>query len=175
MSYLVLTSQFVVAGVFAVSATGKLRAPSAFVRSLADFDVPSRLRRPVAAAIIVAEVAVVPVTLVPATAASGLALAVVLLCGFAAVIARAVRSGRRARCRCFGTVGAPVRGAHVVRNVGVAALAAAGAAAILAAPAPMTITAGAVVVAGLLAVLIVAIVVGFDDLLEIVDPSHSTS
>lgn len=135
MRYLLLTVQFIVSGVFAVSAFGKVRAQSAFVRSLADFGVPERVRGLVGAVVTVDEVA-----------------AVVL--GFAVVVGVTVRRGRRPRCRCFGVEGAPLRGAHVVRNAVLAALAAAGA-----------------VVAGVVTAVALAVVVGFDDLLEVVAPA----
>jgi hypothetical protein len=102
MTYLLLTSQFVVAGVFALSAFGKARVHSAFVRSLADFGVPPRLRRPVAAAVTIAEVAVVPIALRTATAVAGFSLGAALLLGFAAVIGATLRRGSRPSCRCFG-------------------------------------------------------------------------
>jgi hypothetical protein len=98
LSYLLFTSQLVIAGVFAVAAVGKLRAPAAFVASLAGFGLPARRARPVAAGVIAAEAAVVP-----------------------------LRRGLRPRCRCLGAAGAPLRKAHVARNAALALLAAAGA------------------------------------------------
>jgi hypothetical protein len=166
--YLLLTSQLVTAGVFAMSAYGKVREQQAFARSLADFHVPLRMRVPVAAAVTVAEVAVVPLALVPATAVAGLALGALLLFGFAAVIGVTLRRGSRPRCRCFGAAGAPLRGAHIVRNVLLAAIATAGAILAAAQAAPPTI--GAFVVTGVLAAALLAAVAGFDDLVEVVAP-----
>lgn len=168
MIYLLLTSQFVTAGVFALSAYGKVREQSAFARSLADFHVPPRVRVPVAAAVTAAEVAVVPLVLVPVTAVAGLALGAVLLFGFAAVVGLTVRRGRRPRCRCFGTVGAPLRGAHVVRNSVLATIATAGA--VVAATYQAAPPIGSFVVAGVLAAVLLAAVANFDDLVEVVAP-----
>lgn len=169
MIYLLLMSQFVTAGVFAVSAYGKVREQSGFARSLADFHVPPRLRVPVAAAMTAAEIAVVPLTVVPATAVAGLALGAVMLFGFGAVIGLTLRRGRRPRCRCFGAVGAPLRGAHAVRNIVLAAIASAGAvvAATYQAAAPPI---GSFVVGGVLAAVLLAAVTNFDDLVEVVAP-----
>jgi hypothetical protein len=166
--YLLLTSQFVTAGVFALSAYGKVREQSAFARSLADFRVPPRVRVPVAVAVTAAEVTVVPLALVPATAAAGLALGAVLLFGFAAVIGLTLRRGSRPRCRCFGAVSAPLRGAHIVRNVGLATIAAGGAVVAATHQAPPSI--GSFVVAGVLAGALLAAVANFDDLAEVVAP-----
>jgi uncharacterized membrane protein YphA (DoxX/SURF4 family) len=65
MAYLLLTALFVVGGVFAVSAFGKVREHSAFVRSLSDFGVPERARALVGVVVTVAEVAVVVLVSVP--------------------------------------------------------------------------------------------------------------
>jgi hypothetical protein len=167
--YLLLTSQFVTAGVFALSAYGKVRDQAAFARSLADFHVPPRMRVPVAAAVTAAEVAVVPLALVPATAVAGLALGAVLLSGFAAVIGLTLQRGSRPRCRCFGAVSAPLRGAHVVRNIALAVIATAGAvvASAYQAVAPPI---GSFVVTGVLAAVLLAAVANFDDLVEVVAP-----
>lgn len=169
MIYLLLTSQFVTAGVFALSAYGKVREQSAFARSLVDFHVPPGARVPVAVAVTAAEVAVVPLALVPATAVAGLALGAVLLFGFAAVIGLTLRRGSRPRCRCFGAVSAPLRGAHIVRNVVLAAIATAGA--VLAATyQAVTPLIGSYVVTGVLAAVLLAAVANFDDLVEVVAP-----
>jgi hypothetical protein len=167
--YLLLTSQFVTAGVFGLSAYGKVREQSAFARSLADFHVPPRVRVPVAAAVTAAEIAVVPLALVPATAMAGLTLGAVLLSGFAAVIGLTLRRGRRPRCRCFGAVAAPLRGAHAVRNIVLAAIATAGAV-VAATDQAVAPPIGSFVVAGVLAAVLLAAVTNFDDLVEVVAP-----
>ena len=73
---------------------------------------------------IAAEAAVIPLALLIAPV--GLTLAAVLLLAFAATIIVTLQRGARPTCRCFGAKSAPLRGAHVARNVVLAALAAAG-------------------------------------------------
>ncbi|QYN36988.1 hypothetical protein K1T35_06945 [Pseudonocardia sp. DSM 110487] len=173
MAYLLLTVQFVVGGVFAVSAFGKVRARSAFVRSLADFGVPERIRALVGATVMVAEIAVVVLVLAPVTAVPGLVLGAVLFLGFAVVVGMTVRRGRRPRCRCFGVESAPLRGAHAVRNVVLAALAVIGALVGTTMNASPAFSTGSFVVAGLVAAVVLAVVVGLDDLLDVVAPAKS--
>jgi hypothetical protein len=162
LSYLLLTSQLVTAGVFALAVVGKLRAPQAFVASLADFGL-QRARRPVAYAVIAAEAAVVPLVLLVAPA--GLALGALLLLAFAGTIAVTLNRGARPTCRCFGAKSAPLRGAHVARNLVLAALAVAGLFAGEHAFAGAPLAVGAILAA--VALLVLAT---FDDLVEVLAP-----
>ena len=172
LTYLLLTSQLVTAGVFALAVIGKLRAPATFAASLADFGLlPARAHRPVAYAVMAAEAAVVPLVLIPATAAFGLAFGASLLAGFAAAVRATLRRGRRPRCRCFGTASAALRGAHVARNVVLALLAVAGA--IVAPRTGAALDAAPLAVAGLIAFVALAALATFDDLVEVLAPrSH---
>jgi hypothetical protein len=168
---LLVISQLVTAGVFALSAFGKLRAPGAFVASLADFGLlPARLHRPAGHALIAAETAVVPLVLVPALAPVGLGLAAVLLGLFAAVIVATLRRGRRPRCRCFGVASAPLGPAHVARNVVLAALAGAGAVTAAATAASWSLEPAPLAAGALIAAVALAVVAAFDDLVEVVAP-----
>ena len=170
LTYLLYTSQLVIAGTFAVAAFGKLRAPAAFVASLAGFGLLGRRAlRPVAYGVMAAEVAVVPLTLIPATAVVGLSLATVLLTAFACAINATLRRGLRPRCRCLGAAGAPLRKAHVARNAALAVLAAAGAVA-AAATAP-ELEAEPLAVAAIIAAVALIILATFDDLLAVVSPN----
>jgi hypothetical protein len=173
MAYLLLTVQLIVGGVFVVSAFGKVRAQAAFVRSLADFGVSVRFRALVGVVVTATEIAAVVLVLVPATAVPGLVLGAVLFLSFAVVVGMMVRRGRRPQCRCFGVESAPLRGAHVMRNVVLAALAAAGAAAGVVMNTTPVFSAGSFVVAVLVAAVVVAVVVGLDDLLDVVAPAKS--
>ncbi len=165
LSYLLLTSQLVTAGVFALAVVGKLRAPEAFVASLTDFGL-WRARRPVAYAVIAAEAAVVPLVLLAAPV--GLTLGALLLLAFASAIAVTLSRGARPSCRCFGAKSAPVRGAHVARNLVLAALAVAGLFAGDHAFAGAPLAVGAILAAVTLLVLAT-----FDDLVEVLAPrSH---
>ena len=153
------------AGVFALAVTGKLRAPGAFVASLADFGL-WRARRPVAYAVIAAEAAVVPLALLLAPV--GLALAALLLLAFAGTIAVTLSRGARPSCRCFGAKSAPLRGAHVARNLVLAALALAGLFAGDHAFAGAPLAVGAILAA--VALLVLAT---FDDLVDVLAPRSS--
>ncbi len=115
--------------VLATAAWGKLSRPAAlqsFVRSLAGFGVPrSRLASfAVAAGVISAEVCCA--LLIALRPRAGLAAALVLLGAFTVAAARALRSGEKAQCRCFGKTGAPLAPHHLARNGLLMALAALG-------------------------------------------------
>jgi len=161
-AYLQLTSQLVTAGVFALAVVGKLRAPEAFVASLTDFGL-RRARRPVAYAVIAAEVAVIPLSLVAPPV--GLALGALLLLAFAAAIIGVLRQGRRPSCRCFGTKSAPLRGAHVARNLVLAALALAGLGA-----GDHAFAGAPLAVAAIVAAVALLVLATFDDLVEVLAP-----
>lgn len=153
------------AGVFALAVLGKLRAPEAFAASLADFGL-QRARRPVAFALIAAEAAVVPLALLVAPA--GLALGTLLLLAFAAAITSVLRRGARPSCRCFGVKSTPLRGAHVARNLVLAALASAGLVA-----GDHAFAGAPLAVAAILAVVALLVLATFDDLVEVLAPrSH---
>jgi hypothetical protein len=155
----------VTAGVFALAVVGKLRAPEAFVASLADFGL-RRARRPVAYAVMAAEAAVIPLVLLVAPV--GLTLAAVLLLGFAAAIITTLRRGARPSCRCFGTKSAPLRGAHVIRNLVLAALALAGLVA-----GDHDLAGAPQAVAAIVAAVALLVLGTFDDLVEVLAPrSH---
>jgi Methylamine utilisation protein MauE len=166
LSYAVLGCQLVVAGVFALSASGKLRDPAAFARSLEAFGIAAGSRRALAVALTAAELAVVPLTLWRPLAAPGLLLAAALLAVFATAIARTVRAGREVRCRCFGADGAVLRPAHAWRNVALAVVALAGAALAASDPAGRIEVGGAVVVAAAAAAVLL-LLWAFDDIVEL--------
>jgi hypothetical protein len=120
---------WLVAVVFAISATGKLRnraVRAAFRRSVRDMAVlPAGAVRPVAVAAPVGEAATAVLLAIPATAVVGCVLAFVLLGAFTAGIATVLRRGTSASCLCFGTTERPYSARHLVRNalLGAAALA----------------------------------------------------
>lgn len=118
MSWALICARLVLAGVFAVAATGKLLDPSAARRALSEFGIPearSGIGLPV---LLVAEFAVAVLLLwTPSAQLGGLA-AAVLLAVFAAAMLLALRRGERIQCQCFGALhSAPVGPATVVRNV----------------------------------------------------------
>jgi hypothetical protein len=134
MAFIVVFSRCLIGMVFVAAAFGKLRSRKtrqAFVDSLRQMGVV-RPRHVVAISALVAggEVTVSLLMLPiggPAIACLGFSLAAVLLIGFAAVIHTVLRSGTAATCPCFGAVStAPFGYHHVVRNGGLAMVAALG-------------------------------------------------
>lgn len=128
MSYALIASRVLIGVVFLLAAGSKVIGPGALraftgsVVALQPFPrFPGRLTPALAAGILIAELAV-PVLLMAGPAAPfGAALAALLLTGFAAVLARAIGTGRDPQCRCFGATTAG-RG-HVIRNLLLAAVA----------------------------------------------------
>lgn len=131
MVYVALALRVLVGVVFAASAFAKLRHRAAF-RDFASWvsglpGLPARARQAVARVIAAAEVSIVALVAVPWTVRAGLALAVVVLAGFAAGAVGVIRAGVRAPCQCFGTSATPLGARHVVRNLALCAAAAVGA------------------------------------------------
>ncbi|GAA2588845.1 methylamine utilization protein MauE [Dactylosporangium fulvum] len=122
---LLLYSRCLIGAVFAIAVVSKLRAPGAFVTSVRQMEVlPTGWAPPVAVAVVVGEAAVV-LAMVRAPL-PGFAGAMLLLGGFTAAVAVAMRRGKPATCRCFGTAGAPFGRRHVMRNLALIACAGAG-------------------------------------------------
>lgn len=159
-----------VAVLFGAAAAAKLssrRARVELVASVRAFRVvPARWAPPAVAAVIAAELTVAALAVTPGGARAGLIGAAVVLTGFAAVIAAAVRRGIAAPCRCFGTASRPVGASHVVRNATAAVLAAAAA---VAAPdrSPAALELALGTLGGAVAA---ALVLRFDDLVELFGP-----
>jgi hypothetical protein len=133
LTYLFLAARLLTGGVFAVSLASKLRGRAAFrafVASLGGLPVPGRrASRGTAVVITIAEAAITGLIVVPVTARLGLLLAAATLATFAAGIQLAVSRGVRAPCRCFGASDIPLGRGHIIRNVLLTLIAAAGAAA----------------------------------------------
>jgi hypothetical protein len=173
VQYIEVACRALIAVVFLWSAMSKLRSRAelnAFAESLTAFlPAGSRWARPVAMAVALTELAIVPSVAVPVTATAGCALAAVLLVAFIVVIAVVVRRGQRVTCRCFGPSAAPLTRRHLVRNSLLLAAALCGAAAGGGALHPggsaLAVVGG--VVAGLL-------LIHFDDLVDLfVSPATS--
>lgn len=128
MSYLVLGCRGVLAWIFLVSLFGKVRGPAAygvFVRATGRLlSVSGRAGRVLAALTVAAECLVVVALVAPA--AVGFAAAIALLCVFSGALVRALRRGEDTGCHCFGASTTPVGLHHVVRNLVLVAVAAAG-------------------------------------------------
>jgi hypothetical protein len=120
VGYLSLALRVGLAFVFVAALIGKLSgrgAVIAFKGMLADIDVPPRLIGPAGIGILAAEFTVVALIPWERTGLVGSLIAVVLLALFSGTLARAVRRGSRARCRCFGSRSRRLGGIHIVRNV----------------------------------------------------------
>jgi methylamine utilization protein MauE len=102
---LVLAARLLLAAVFAVAAAGKLVGRSRTVETLAEFGVPESIRRPIAIALPLVELAIAVALLPAATVAWGALAAALLLAAFTAAVARALLQGREVDCNCFGSLG----------------------------------------------------------------------
>lgn len=135
MVFLALSSRCLIGVIFVVSAWAKLRSPAAFrefAAWLAGLPVIRPGPRRAAPWLLAgAEAAIVVLVALPWTAAAGLALALVVLIVLAAGILAALRAEMRTRCQCFGRQGSPLGTRHVVRNLLLALVAAAGLLAVL--------------------------------------------
>jgi hypothetical protein len=171
MYYAGLAARLLLVLVFAAAAAGKSwRRGSfdAFVSSLAALRLfPRRLSAPVAVTTVVAEAVTAVLLAVPATAGTGLALAMGLLAAFVAGILAARWGGRQVACRCFGATGMPLGIPHVIRNALLAAVAAVGLLALDASSAPGSVHPGGLVIAGVTAAVGALLVVRMDDLLAL--------
>lgn len=131
--YLAVAAAMLVGAVFAVAVVGKVRGAAAFrslVESLAGLAVvPRGLALPVAVLLVLAEAAVVVLLAVPATGRLGLLAAALLLAALTAGVALELRRGTGGSCRCFGVSTRPLARLHLLRNGGLALVAALGAAA----------------------------------------------
>jgi hypothetical protein len=116
--------------VFAVAFGSKLRSRAAyaeFADSLSDIGwLRGPVRTAAAAAVPVAEGAVVVLLALPWTVLDGMAIALLLLVVFTAVTSREAARGHRVLCRCFGAGTARIGPTQIARNVLLAAAAAAG-------------------------------------------------
>lgn len=164
-----LGARLLLAAVFAVAAGGKLVSRSRTVETLAEFGVPESIRRPVAIALPLAELAIAVALLPAATAAWAALAAVLLLAAFTAAVARTLMQGREVDCNCFGSLG-PSRISRWTLARNVLLLALAGAIAIAAQSDPGTSavawvgnldTAGLALLCGGVAIVLAALNFGF--------------
>ncbi|MFI6505082.1 MauE/DoxX family redox-associated membrane protein [Nonomuraea typhae] len=127
MPYVTIACQALLAGVFVVAVAGKVRGRAAFGEYVASIAALGFVpwARPVAGALVAAEILVAVSLATPA----GLGAALLLLAVLTTGIVLGVRRGRRVPCRCFGAAAAPLGPTHVVRNLVLAGVACAGLAA----------------------------------------------
>jgi peroxiredoxin len=114
------------AAVFALAGAAKLADLQGSRRAAADFGLPERLAAPLGVLLPPAELAAACLLAIGATARAGSAIAFVLLLAFSAAIARSIRRGEAPDCHCFGQVHSePAGPLTLIRNLALAALAAA--------------------------------------------------
>ena len=118
MDVVVLVVRLALAAVFLVSGVAKLLDPDGTREAFAGFGVPAALHRVGTFALPLAEL-VIAVALVPLGSAWVAAIgATALMAAFTAVVIRAMASGRRPDCHCFGQLSAqPIGWTTVARNV----------------------------------------------------------
>jgi len=121
MGYLTLGCRLVIAGIFLVSLSSKIRSRAGyrdFVAATAALTgAPAPYARRLAGFTVAAEAAAVLLTALPQTAPVGLVLAVGVLGAFTYILVRALRRNRVVTCRCFGSSTVPVGVPQVARNV----------------------------------------------------------
>ncbi|GHJ53041.1 hypothetical protein Nm8I071_23480 [Nonomuraea sp. TT08I-71] len=174
MSYVVIGGRLLVAGIFLLSLLSKVRGRAAycrFVTATADLaGVRDRVARPLAAATVAFEAAIVVLVVLPITPVVGFTLAVTLLTAFTVGLARASRRSDPVRCHCFGTSSTPVSIRQVARNVVLIAVVALLAALTVGAP-HEPVGLGGVAIAALVALPSALTVAHLDDLIDVLRPS----
>jgi hypothetical protein len=173
MIYLVAGARLLLGVVFLLAALSKIRrrGDRAEFTEATGALLPARFyryRRPVAALVITAELATVALVALPATAALGLLLAALVLTAFTVAIGAALGRSRPVSCRCFGSGRSELSRLHMVRNLSLAALAAAGAAGALAGGGTGTVALPGLLLLAGGAVLVAVLLTRLDDLAAIV-------
>jgi hypothetical protein len=102
---IVLLARLLLAAVFALAAAAKLSRRGETESTLDAFGVLAGLRRPVAVALPLAELAVAAALLFPGTAPFAGVAAFLLLLTFSAAVARTLARGEQVDCNCFGSLG----------------------------------------------------------------------
>ena len=126
MTAVLLLSRAALALTFVVSALSKAADPLGTREAAGDLGVPARFARGTAAALPVVELVAAVLLVLGAPAVQiGAALSLALLAIFSIAIARVLRAGTSASCRCFGGLSSkPLSARSLVRNGLLAALAA---------------------------------------------------
>ncbi|GAA1684739.1 hypothetical protein GCM10009765_37600 [Fodinicola feengrottensis] len=177
MLYVALACRLLIGVVFVASAATKLVGTSAFgdfVASVRQMRVlPRAWSRPVALAVVIAEVLTVVLVAIPlaASAMAGFGLGAALLAAFAVGIVISVRKGERTPCRCFGKSTTPLGPLHVVRNVFLICVALLGAAGALSTG---SLDLGAAAVAAVAGLVVGGLVIVLDDIVDLFRPVKPT-
>ncbi|WP_344663581.1 MauE/DoxX family redox-associated membrane protein [Catenulispora yoronensis] len=119
MSILTTTLRFTLLLVCVVAFAGKAsrrRPVRTLADSLAETGLPPALRRPAAAALLVAELVIAATMAAPATARPGSALAFLFFGVLTVGVAVTVRKANGAKCACFGAAKHELSRIHIARN-----------------------------------------------------------
>jgi methylamine dehydrogenase accessory protein MauD len=102
---IVLLARLLLAAVFAVAAVAKLTRRAETESTLEAFGVAAGLRRPLAAALPLAELAIAAALLFPASAPFAGVAALLFLLAFSVAVGRTLARGEQVDCNCFGSLG----------------------------------------------------------------------
>lgn len=127
MPVLTMAVRLILVFVLAAAVFGKLRGAESrrdYLKTFHEMGLPARLRWPVAVGLVLAEVVTAVLLLIPATVAVGSAAAVLLFGLLAGGVLRIVRMEQKVSCNCFGAGrDANLSAVHVVRNLALFAVA----------------------------------------------------
>jgi len=166
VEYLTVASQALLTAVFGWAAVTKVRAFASFRGSVRQFGlVPARYAGVVAAGIVAIESGCA--LAVPLSAVVGLLGCLGVLTLFCVGIVVLLVRGVSASCTCFGATGAPLGRKHLIRNGLLAGIALSG----LLGGASSDLHPGGVLDAVLAGLIGAALLVAFDDLVELFTPS----
>jgi thiol-disulfide isomerase/thioredoxin len=122
---LVLAARLLLAAVLVVAAVAKLADREGSRRAAVDFGAPARLAGVLSLLLPFAELAVAALLLPASTALAGAVGALALLLLFSGAVALALSRGHEPECHCFGQLhSAPAGRSTLIRNAGLAAVAA---------------------------------------------------
>ncbi|MEV8637014.1 MauE/DoxX family redox-associated membrane protein [Streptosporangium sp. NPDC051023] len=172
MAYLSFICRLLLALVFFVAVATKVRGRSdlaQFRAAVREFGVGLPWSSAASGAVIAGELVAASLMLIDAVAPVGLGLAAVLLAAFTGAIGSAVRRGATTSCRCFGASDQPLGVRHVVRNVILLSITAAGMTGTLLAPGGVGgLDVTALFLSGFVAVVLATLVIAYDDLVALV-------
>lgn len=125
MDEALIAARLLLAAVFVTAGVGKLADLAGSRAAVAGFGVPERLAAPIGTLLPIAEIMAAVLLLGDDTARAGALVALILLTGFCAGIARSMARGEAPDCHCFGQLHSePVGPRVLVRNLALTALAA---------------------------------------------------
>jgi hypothetical protein len=166
LAYLTFGCRTLTCLVFLVAVVAKARDFAGFEKSMRGLvPLSGAVARPAAALVLVIEGLTALMLVIPRTVVAGFTVGLALDLAFTAALALALRRGATASCHCFGVTERPLRARHVVRDVVLAAVAAAGLVGAVAADGPGPLA--GLLLSGLAGALGALVVVLLDDIVEL--------